>query len=170
MLVHSDYTPLPCVREIDGLTDALYQVAIWEEWLGPGEKPEADDCLLVYIREARDNCSGTPGLRQEVLWMLPAHEHAVTQCRLAGLHVQAVEARASVCWQHEREAYDGWLAEARRHQKVWDLVETVVRQDGQLSWRRVALGDLQGRLGESNLELGLLPPALPAWRFQRVGD
>lgn len=183
-LAHSD-APVPDgVEYRPGFIEALRAVAIHEEWIYPYEFGMS----VVYARDLRDRLQGTPPL-----WtarVLPSVRWLDDEVAWANAHLEWCDRRAALeaspwrlrDWDDHRAEVralrDGYRAASWAKMHANSAADPRRAADPATwygsnpeAWHvRKLLAEARQHLGREAIETGILPPVVPAWRFQRVGE
>ena len=99
-------------------------------------------------------------------WVAEACEEA-GRSYLSSLRLQMFAQR----WLHRDPVWQATVADAERVHAIW-LQLVVIHYHigaGQVDWGLDAMEELRELLGEERWWQGRMPPAVPIWRFRRVG-
>lgn len=150
------------------LPAALQRVAVELElqdqrWAGDTSAANFHHYLRQYRHDLR-HYGHLPYLRDFPSAVLDAG-YASDQWHFARHHVVWVEGR--VAMYPLRHDYADWLEDARRHERVWYLLDDTSRPCPPTT-RRAALAELVQILGEKDVRLGIFPPPVPLGYFRRL--
>jgi len=165
--VVGDVTPPPGWESTPGYAQALRWTAEDMELVGPWEEgPLTIDRVRTLYRE----CDGLPRL-----WVLDAQmseRQLEDLLKVATDHVawaKGMRRLASSRW--EQDGWDVWIAEAEQCAEVYRALAFArfyVRIGRSLADVREQLGIASRIVGRDDLQMGLLPPPVPVWRFRRI--
>lgn len=101
----------------------------------------------------------------EDLLQFPCEWVAAEALRQADAHIAWLEGQ-TLAWTHDHDLTI-WLWEARRLRGIWNELHWAYWVSNNEA-RRPYLDNLRNLLGNEDYERGLMPPAVPVWRFRQV--
>lgn len=181
MLCYSD-VPLPaCINRTPGLAQAVRQVAIAAEWIGPQERLDMyDGCAgygcpgkplaeqINWLRDTRATLLGAPRLAE--LRSVPAGNWVASQVNFAREHVAYLKERQKHRTADLRWWYEDWYRDACDLLAFWEQLQMATNDapDMRYLWRRQALRYVVEKIGSESLAIGSFPDAVPLWRFRGI--
>lgn len=159
--------PVPAELESrPGFGQAVAQVCVAEQWVKAGQ---LTTCTVEHARNLRERLRDAPPLW--VLDVLPTEAWLDQEIAFADAHLSWLAGQQRVAPTGSDWRWDAWIDETeRRRRGYWALSQArwYSRSEyAEVVCVRECLLDAERVFGRQALEVGVLPPVVPTWRFRR---